>query len=265
MAHALSSRFGEARLRLLRVLRRGDRHDPKHVTLALRFQGDVLIPPEPLKALIYRVAAEQTHDEVEALGLAICERVFAEYPEIGLARVEVAEDSWGRVVAGGRPQAQTFTPGGGERRVAIVTTNGTRTAVTAGIDDLVLLRTGGLMPRGAGDAEEPDVDALPRLVIGAITARWVYTSAEIEFAPYRQGVRSAILDTFACHAAQSVHHLLTATADVVLGSYQEVASVTLTMNERAYRPVDDFAVDGDALFIAQDEPLAVTEVTVERP
>ena len=57
-----------------------------------------------------------------------------------------------------------------------------------------------------------------------------------------------------------------AIADVVLESYHDISEVTLTLHERPYRPVDllELSLDGDALFVAHDEPVGTVEITVAR-
>jgi urate oxidase len=274
MPHIHSSSYGESRLRLLRILRHGDRHDPKDVTIGLRFEGDFadafrhgdaagLPPGETVKNLVHRVASEQDHAEIECLGLAICERVMAQHPTIGLARVELSEGHWSRLEPGGKAQGQAFTPGGIERRTAAITSNGSRVAVSSGIDNLVLLRTAGL----ASPAPRPDdgaSDGVQPLLIATLNARWSYSSGDIAFRPYRQGVRSSIIETFAWHASRSVQHTLYSMADVILATYQEISVVTLTLQERPYRPVDLLEMERNDLFVARDEPLGTVEVTVER-
>ena len=58
-------------------------------------------------------------------------------------------------------------------------------------------------------------------------------------------------------------------ADVILTTYEEIADVTLSFQERPYRLADPFATGArpdvpDDLFVAIDEPLGIVEVTVER-
>jgi len=64
---------------MLRVMRRGDRHDPKDLTIALRFEGNFgaafkdgdpsgLLPGEAIKNLVHRVARGQEHAAIEELG-----------------------------------------------------------------------------------------------------------------------------------------------------------------------------------------------------
>jgi urate oxidase len=178
----------------------------------------------------------------------------------------VAEQRWQRLEAGGKPQPQAFLAGTDERRLAIITTNGAQTAVVAGISDLTMMRTAGFAPPtpatddGVDDGQQP-------LLVGTLSARWTYTTGDVTFAVYRQGVRGALLETFAWHRSQSVHHALYAVADVVLSTYEEIADITLAFHERPYRPADLFAAgteNPNELFVVVEEPVGVVEVTVER-
>lgn len=267
-----SSSYGESRLRMLRVIRRGDRHDPKDLSVALRFEGslEAMVPGEALKNLVHRVVREQDHAAaaIEPLGIALCEQILARHPSIGLARVDLVEQPWARLEAGGRQQPQAFTPAGAERRTASVSGNGARLAVSAGLENLVLLRTSGFTPTARGKAsDEPIDDGVQRLFLATLSARWSYTSGDIAFVPYRAGVRQTIVETFAWHKGPSVQSTLSGIADVVLASYQEISQMTLSVEERPYRPVDllEFAMmEGDALFVAHDEPVGVVDITVHR-
>jgi urate oxidase len=266
-----SASYGESRLRMLRVIARGDRHDPRDLTIGLRFEGrlDAMVPGEAIKNLVHRVVRE--HDQaaaaIETLGIAICDAILRAYASIGLARVELTEQPWARLDAGGKAQGQAFLPAGAERRTAVVTGNGARTAVQAGVENLILLRTGGFVPAGrGGPTDDPAADGLPRVYLATLGARWAYTAGDIAFVPYRAGVRQAIVETFVWHKGPTALDTLRAMADVILASYQEIAQVSLTLQERPYRPVDllELAVDTDALFVAHDEPVGVLEVSVER-
>jgi urate oxidase len=182
--------------------------------------------------------------------------------------VDIAEQPWVRMDVGGKAQGQSFILGGPEHRTATVTSNGAQTAVVAGIDQLVLMRTSGFLPRRPGARPDDGTeDAVQSLLVGSLSARWTYSNPDVTFRPYRQGVRAAIADTFAMHAARSVQYTLYAIADVVLATYDEILDVTLAMQERPYRPADLFHAqveNPDELFLAAEEPLGIVEVTVER-
>jgi urate oxidase len=108
---------------------------------------------------------------------------------------------------------------------------------------------------------------LQPLLVGVLSVGWTYATSEVTFGVYRQAVRNAVVETFAWHASQSVEHVLYAIADVVLSTCDEIVEITLTFNERPYRPADLFSAgteNPDELFVVVDEPVGVVEVTVER-
>ena len=264
---------------MLRIVRRGDRHDARDFTVSFRFEGDFtaafvegqpdgLLPGETIKNLVYVAARAQGAQDIERFGLALASDVMARQPQLTRVRVEVAEQPWLRVEAGGKAQPQTFLSGSRERRIAAVTSNGRQISVVSGIQDLQLLRSAGFLPPGRpGQDDDGHADGVQRLLVGELSARWTYTSGDVTFGVYRQGIRAAILETIAWHASRSVQHALHAAADVILSMYEEIADVTLSFQEHPYRPADLFAAGAenpDDLFVAIEEPLGVVEVTVER-
>jgi urate oxidase len=273
-----ASSHGESRLRMLRIVRRGDRHDPKDLTVTCRFEGefasaftegrsDGLVPGEALKDLVHATARSDGGGEIETFGVALCGRVLAAYPRITRVRVEIAEQPWTRLEIGGKAQGQAFAEGTGERRTAAIISNGRQTAVVSGIEQLALMRTCGFRGMPRDDDASGTQDGLQRLLIGTAAARWTYSSPDVTFGSYRQGVRNAIIETFAANASRSVPYTLYAIADVALGSYPEITEITLSMHEWPYRPADLFRAgveNPDDLFVARDDPLGTVEVTVGR-
>jgi urate oxidase len=271
-----ASSHGESRLRLLRIVRHGDRHDPRELTVSVRFEGafddafregraDGLLPGEALKRLVHAAARDYGAAEIETFALGLCDRILGGHPRVSRARVEVAEQAWQRLDAGGKPQGRAFTLGGAEARTTAVTSNGQQVSVMSGIQDLLLMRTQGFAPPDQADRDADD--GWQRLLVGVLAARWTYTSGNVTFRPYRQGVRAALVDTFSWHESRSVEHALYTMADVVLATYEETSDVTLSFHERPYRPADLFTAGLDNpedLFVAIEEPIGVVEVRVER-
>ena len=263
---------------MLRIVRRGDRHDPRDLTVSFRFEGefaaafvqgqpDGLLPGETIKNIVHGAARRHGAAEIESLGLALTTQVLERQPRITRVRVEIAEQRWQRLEAGGKTQAQTFAVGSPEERIAVVTSNGRQTSVVAGLEQLTLMRSGGFAPPRRVDTDDGAWDGLQPLLVGALSARWTYTSGDVTFGVYRQAVRNAIVETFAWHESQSVEHVLYAIADVVLSTCEEIADITLMFHERPYRPADLFAAgteNPDELFVVVDEPVGIVEVTVER-
>jgi urate oxidase len=276
-----ASSHGESQLRMLRVVRRGDRHDARDLTVACRFEGDFsdafvegrssgLLPGEALKSLVHTTAQQHAGSGIERFGLALCDRLLTGHSRVTRARVEISEQPWTRLEVGGKAQGQAFLAGTPERRTAAITSNGSQVAVVSGIEHLTIMRTSGFAPtrRGAPDGDPTGVDdGLQRLLVATLSAQWTYSSPDVTFDPYRQGIRAAIVETFGCHASRSVQHTLYGIADVVLSSYQEITDVTLSLHERPYRPADLFragAENPDDLFVAIEEPVGIVKLTVER-
>lgn len=273
------SAHGESRLRMLRLVRRGDRHDPRDLTVSVRFEGDFaaaftegraagVIPGEALKSLVHTSARQHTIGEIEPFGLDLCQRVLETYPQITRVRVEITEQPWARMEAAGKAQGQAFVLGGPEQRGTAITSNGTQIAVVSSIDNLTVMRTSGFAPPRSRDrADDAGEEGLPPLVVGALSVRWTYTTPDVTFAAYRQGVRAAVLDTLALHASRSVQYSLYAIGDVLLASYPEISVVSLAMHERPYRAADLFHAhveNPNELFVAIEEPVGIVEVTLER-
>lgn len=263
---------------MLRVVQRGDRHDPRDLTVSVRFEGQFaaafeegraegLLPGETLKNLVHATARAHGAAEIEGIGIALCERVFSGRPQITRARCEIAEQAWDRVQVGGKAQGQAFFAGPPERRTTVVTSNGAQLAVVSGLENLTLMRTAGFAPPRRARSDDGADDGLQRVLVATLDARWTYTSGEVAFGPYRQAIRAAIVETFAAHAAQSLQHTLFSIGDVVLATCEDIADVTLAVQERPYRPADLFGAgleNPDELFVAAEEPVGVVEVTVER-
>jgi urate oxidase len=278
MPRLAATHHGETRVRLLRVVRRGDRHDAHDLTVTVRFDGGLahalsdatrgnVVPAGTLTALVHRTAREHATGEIEPFALALAARLLETQPSAARVRVDVSEQPWVRVDVGGKAQGRAFTRGSAERRTAAVTTNGEQTAVVSGLDDLVLMRTAGLLQgRGVDRADDGSEDAVPALVVASLSARWTHRAGDVPFGASRIAVRNAIVETFAVHAARSLPHTLQAIGDVVLTASDDLLDVTLTLHERPCRPADVFGLDAatDDLFIPGDEPLGTIEVTVER-
>jgi urate oxidase len=263
---------------MLRVVRRGDRHDPRDLTVSIKLEGDAgaaflegragsLVPGETIKRFVHQAARDHAGGEIEAFGLALCRRMLETQRQLTRVRAEIGERPWLRMDVGGKAQGQAFVLGGPEERTVAITSNGAQTAVVSGLDHLVLMRTSGFLDRRGTRAADGTDDAVQPLLVGTLSAKWTYSNPDVTFGPYRQGVRAAITETFAMHAARSVQHTLYAIADVVLGTYEEIVDVTLSMHERPYRPADPWQGDAagpDELFHAVEEPLGVVEISVER-
>ncbi len=272
-----ASSQGESRLRMLRVVRRGNQHDARGLIVSISFEGafdaaftdgrsEGLPPGEAIKNLVHSCVRRHGAREIEEVGLAIVSDVLERHTRISKVRVDIEETRWLRLEAGGRPQPTAFTAGSGEVRVVTVTSNGPQTSVVGGLSGLGVLRTTGFSHAGSS-GDDDTRDGLQPLLVGTLSAKWTYTSGDVTFKVFRQGMRAAILDTFAWHQSESVHQALHGVGEVLLATYDDIAQVSLSFREWPYRPADLFSAgteNPDELFVAVDEPVGVVEVSLER-
>jgi urate oxidase len=279
MARLAANSYGKARIRLVKVIRHGDRHDVKDLTVGVRLEGDFeeahvagdnrkILPTDTMKNTVYALAASLRIDQIEQLGIALVGHFLRENPQVSRARVEISERAWGRLPVNGRPHDHAFVDSGTERRTASVTSNGERVSVVAGIEGLQILKTTG--SAFAGFLKDPFTtlrETQDRILATTLTAKWTYIKPEVTFGPYWLGVRQALLDTFSIHDSQSVQHTLYAMAEAVLSAYEEIAEITLTMPNRHHLLVDlsSFKLENrNEIFVATEEPHGVIEATITR-
>lgn len=263
-----SHAYGAAGIRLLRVTRRGGRHDLRDVTIAVNVEGDVagaftgsdtelLLPADTLRDTVDAFARDESLAEIEQLGLALARHFMAHQPQLTRVRVDLEEQPWTRLPAGGRAQGQAFTACSTERRTASVTSNGTRVAVVAGLGDFAIMKTSGAAPEG-----DPD-----RLLAVAADASWSYLHGEIPFGVYYQGIRDLLIEAFVQQASRSAEHTAHEMASIVLSSYADVGDVTVRLRQRSLPLVElaRFGLDNPhVLFRPEDAPRLTAEVTLSR-
>ena len=80
--------YGKSQVRLVQVPRRGDRHDLRDLTVAVRFEGDYdasysdgdnsdVLPTDTMKNTVYALAAREPVSEPETFGLRARRVIFS--------------------------------------------------------------------------------------------------------------------------------------------------------------------------------------------
>lgn len=271
--------YGASRIRLLKRVRRGDRHDLRDVVVAVRLEGaleeaftrgdnELLLPADSLKNTVHAVARETSFREIEELALTLAEHVMSHQPQLGLVRVDVSEVPWQRVAVGGRAQGQAFTGGDGHRRTVTVTSNGQQVSVVAGLERLLVMKTGGAAFEGfLRDQHTTLEESDDRILAAYLDAHWSYSSADVAFGPSWQGVRQLLLEAFVGEPSRSAEHTAHAMAELVLSSYVDIADVTVKLRQRMLPLIElsPFGLDNPHLvFQPQEAPEEVAEATVAR-
>jgi urate oxidase len=264
--------YGKSAVRLVTVRRRPDGHALKDVTVAIRLEGDFataytegdnsrVLPTDTMKNTVYALAAEHPFGEIEDFGLLLSEHFLRESPPATSARVELTEHLWQRLAV------DAFRRVGSEKRTAVVTRTRDGVEVTAGIEDLVVMKTGKSAFEGfPRDRYTTLAETADRLLATSVHATWRYARPDLPFDLLRSEVRRQLIDTFVEHDSRSVQQTLYAMGEAAL-DVLEVEEVHLVMPNIHHIPVDltRFGLENrNEVFVATSEPYGLIEATLRR-
>jgi urate oxidase len=275
----IENNYGASHVRLLKVRRMQDRHDLKELSVAIQFQGEFessytsgdnrsILPADTIRNTVYALAKLYTIEQIEEFAQQLINHFLTDNPPVKQVRVEIAEHLWTRIPFGGKEHPWSFTPGGPERRTAIV--NGSRETVLieGGIENLQIVKTTGSGFEGyVHDPFTTLKETSDRILATSVKATWLYSDNEIPFGVYWHGVRQAILDTFVEHESRSTQYTLHAIAEAVLERYADIAEIRLWLPNKDCRLVDLglFGLENNnEVFAPAEEPYELIEARLRR-
>src|SRR5215203_4938383 len=111
--------YGKSGVRLMQVIRHGDRHDVRDLTVAIQFQGQYgpsytdgdnsdVLPTDTMKNTVYALAADAGIEEPESFGLRLANHFLSRNPKLEQVTVEVSQHVWERFSLGDRDHGQAF-------------------------------------------------------------------------------------------------------------------------------------------------------------
>ena len=271
--------YGKSRVRLVRVTRHGDRHEVRDFTVAVAFEGNYdtsytdgdnrdVLPTDTMKNTVYALAARDGVGEPETFCQTLGRHFVDRNPKLENAIVDIVDHGWGRISIGTREHGQAFVRRGPELRTARAVTGRRSVEVTAGITDLLIMKTSNSAFEGF---PRDELTTLPetkdRLFVTSLTANWTYTDDDLDFGVVFHSVRSTLLETFAQHDSLSVQHTLFAMGRVVLDTIQPVRIIRLEMPNRHHLPIDltRFGLENrNEVFVATEEPYGLIKATLTR-
>lgn len=271
--------YGKSGVRLVQVIRRGDRHDLRDLTVAIRFEGDydesyvagdnsAVLPTDTMKNTVYALAARGAIADPETFGLILARHFLDHNPRLRRVTIDLTEHPWGRISVGEREHGQSFVRHGPDTRSAKIRMEREQTHVRAGVDDLLILKSSHSAFAGfPRDSYTTLPETRDRLLATALSATWLYADAEIAFGPVWHVVRRTLLEAFAGHDSESVQHTLYAMGKAVLDRIPEVAAIRLVMPNKHHLPIDLTGLgleNRNEIFVATDEPHGLIEATVTR-
>jgi urate oxidase len=265
-------RYGKSEVRLVKLERASERHELRDLTVDVMLEGEFdavhtegdntgLVATDTMRNVVYARAAERPLDSLPGFAEALVEH-FRAYPSVTGALVRVREHPWGRL----GPHA--WQRGAGGTRIEEVRADPGGMGHSAGIEDLLVLRSSGSAFEGF-DRDRfttlPETD--DRILATVVTARWDYADGAGDLEAAWGRVRDTLLDAFTDHHSPSVQYTLHRMGEAVVERHTEVERIHLSLPNRHHLPFDvaRFGVDDRGeVFHATTEPFGLIEATVER-
>jgi len=270
-------RYGKSRVRLVRVDRSREPHQFVDLTIDVHLEGEFdavytdgdnasCLPTDTMKNTVYALSRRAPIAHAEAFASELAAH-FAAEPSVSRVEISATEQPWAPISVGGRPHPHAFLQAGSEQWTTTVVREAETTRVSAGLTDLVVLKTTDSSFSGfPRDRYTTLRETDDRMFATSITAVWDYRVGFTLF-DARAAIRCALLETFAVHDSRSVQHTLHAMATAALDACDAVTAITLTLPNRHHILVDltPFGLDNpNEVFVATDQPYGLIEATVRR-
>ncbi len=271
------NQYGKAEVRVVAVDRSGPRHTLVDLDVSSSLRGDFtaaytagdnahVLATDTQKNTVFAFARDGVGSP-EAFALRLARHFAGAYEWISGARVAVDAHGWDRIAVGGQPHEHAFRREG-EVRTAVVTVDGADAHVLAGLRDLVVLKTTGSEFRGfPRDRYTTLAETRDRILATAVTARWRYTGADLDWDATFAVVRTTLLETFAATHSLALQQTLYAMGEAVLERFPDVAEVRMSMPNKHHflQDLSAFGLDNpDVVYHADDRPYGLIEGTVLR-
>jgi urate oxidase len=273
-----ANQYGKAEVRVVAVDRAAGGHTIKDLSVSAALRGDFaaahlagdnahVLTTDTQKNTVFAFARDGV-GEIEAFGLRLATHFAAAYPWITGARVAVEEYGWDRIAVGGRPHPHAFARSTAFTRTAVATVDGDRSWLLGGLSGLVLLKTTGSEFAGfPRDRYTTLAETDDRILATAVTARWRYAAVAADHGGVFDGVRAALVETFASLHSLALQQTLYAMGEAALTARPELAEIRLSLPNRHHFLVDltPYGLDNpNVVYHADDRPYGLIEATVAR-
>jgi urate oxidase len=273
------NQYGKAQTHVVRVTKKGELHDVKDMTVSVMLAGDFadthlkgdnskVVPTDSQKNAVFALAKESPIGEIEDFALRLARQLVRDHASVQRARVSIAEQSWTRISAGGKPHPHAFERAASEQRLTAVTCTRDAEWVVSGVTELTLLKTTGSEFWGyPKDRYTTLPETRDRVLSTAVEARWRYSGAGVDWNASRAEARRQMVETFATKHSLSLQQTLFAMGEAVLEARPEIAEIRFAMPNKHHFVVDlePFGLENDnEVFYASDRPYGLIEGAVIR-
>lgn len=274
-----ASRYGKARVRVMRLTRDGDYHTPRELTLSVimtgRFdaawtQADnrACIATDSVKNIVNVTAARNLSLDKEAFVAAVAKVILDTYPQVEAVTIEADETRWIRQAIGGTPHGHTFTLDGNGTGYVALDADREGAVLRSGLRGFTFMKTTQSGWAGFVDDQYRTLpDTTDRIAATSMDATWTWSRRPADCTQTNATVLSTLIEVFGTTYSVGVQDSMYRMGEAVLARAPEIAEITFAMPNKHYIPIDlrPFGLDNPGtVFLPTDEPHGQIEATVGR-
>ncbi|MFE5407749.1 factor-independent urate hydroxylase [Microbacterium sp. NPDC056569] len=273
-----ANQYGKAEVRLVRVDRDGPRHSITDLDVTSQLRGDFtaahiqgdnarIVATDTQKNTVFAFARDGVGAPEEFL-LRLGRHFTGEFDGVTGGRWEAEQYTWSRIPVDGEGHDHSFVRGGTEIRTVVVVFAGAEATVISGLRDLAVLKSTGSEFHGfVRDRYTTLAETDDRILATSVTARWRYSSLDLDFDEAFAEVRRLLLEGFAETHSLALQQTLYEMGRRVLEARAEIEEIRFSMPNLHHFAVDltPFGLDNpNEVFYAADRPYGLIEATVLR-
>lgn len=279
MAKLIGQRYGKAQVRVLKILRDGPVHTIREIEVSALLGGDFetsytagdntkVVPTDTIKNTVNVFAKQHLVDDLERFAVILGEHFVRRHEQVTQATIEITERSWDRLESGGKPHPHAFQAASNARRYARAICAADASEVTAGIRDLVILKSTGSGFEGYPKCEYTTLsETADRILATSFRATWHFASAPTSYRKSNDGILAAMLKIFAENYSPSAQTTLFQMGEAALQTCAEISRIDLAMPNKHCLLLNlaPFGLANEnEVFVPTEEPFGLIEASVGR-
>jgi urate oxidase len=271
--------YGKARVRILKVLRAGNRHSVKELEVQVMLQGNfnaaytkgdnrLVVATDSMKNTINVLARQKLGPETETFGGLLAQHFLKTYRHVNNVELILVEHAWNRISVQGKPHAHSFAENGAAKPFAKIVATRKKTLIESGIEDLLIMKT---TASGFENFLRDEFTTLPetsdRIFATKLKATWLYGPKPKNYSITNIKILDAMLAVFAKNYSVSVQATLFQMGEAALKIAPEISKICIAMPNKHCLLVNlsPFGLKNqNELFVPTDEPHGQIEATISR-
>lgn len=271
--------YGKARVRVMKISRRGKQHFLKELAVEVGLSGDfdasytkadnrLVVATDSMKNTVNVLAKQSLGHENEDFGVILAGHFLKTYPQVRRVEINLSERCWSRILVGGRPHAHSFMEKDPAKPFVKIVHTKTATQVESGVENLLILKTTG---SGFENFLRDEFTTLPetddRIFATQLKAAWTYAKKPKSYTATNEKILAAMLAVFTKNFSPSVQVTLFQMGGAALKAAPQIEKIHLVMPNKHCLLINlaPFGLENrDELFVPTDEPHGQIEGTISR-